>query len=269
MYNYKYELYSPIKAKGERMKDERTLSYINLFAIFGSISELMRLDPKAAEIVGDKPITLEISVKGGPVGRLAFADGGCKIFEGAGKCDIRLPFSSPEKFNGMIDGAVTPVPNKGFTKLGFLLKKFIPLTDLLTKYLRPTDEDMKDPEFFRISTLLTFYVVSEALSQIGNNDPVGQASASYIVDGSVKLAISDVVGASIVAKDNVLKTVHEMPESFFSYMVFDSIEIANDLFTGKVNSVATVGKGKIRIGGMISQIDNVNRILDRVSLYLA
>ena len=38
---------------------------------------------------------------------------------------------------------------------------------------------------------------------------------------------------------------------------------------GKVNAVACVGEGKIRIGGMISQVDNVNRILDRVALYLA
>ena len=102
------------------MKDERTLSYINLFAILGSISELMRLVPEAKGIVGDKPVTLEVSVKGGPVGRLVFKDGGCQILEGPGKCDIRLPFSSPAKFNGMIDGTVTPIPNKGFTKIGFL-----------------------------------------------------------------------------------------------------------------------------------------------------
>ena len=143
------------------------------------------------------------------------------------------------------------------------------MTDLLTKYLRPTEEDLADPEFLRISTLLTFYVVSEAISQIANNDNVGQASASYIVDGNIKVAIADVIGASIVAENHKLSTVHKMPESFFSYMVFDDIKLANDLFSGKINSVATVGHGRIRIGGMISQIDNVNRILDRVSLYLA
>jgi len=30
-----------------------------------------------------------------------------------------------------------------------------------------------------------------------------------------------------------------------------------------------VGHGKVTIGGMISMIDNMNRILDRVALYLA
>ena len=121
----------------------------------------------------------------------------------------------------------------------------------------------------RISTYLTFYVVTEAISQIGNNDPIGRASASYIVDGTAKLAIGDEIGAGIIAKDHVLKTVHAMPEEFMSYMVFGDVELANQLFAGKVNSVACVGKGLIKIGGMISQVDNINRILDRVSLYLA
>ena len=52
-------------------------------------------------------------------------------------------------------------------------------------------------------------------------------------------------------------------------MEFDSIKLARDLFDGKVNSVACVGEGKIRMGGMISMVDNMNRILDLVGLYLA
>ena len=251
------------------MTDAKTLSYINLYAILGALSQLCQLDPKAKEILGDKKIIMKISVKNGPTARLVFDNGSCKVLRGSGKCNILLNFSSPEKFNGMIDGTVTPIPCKGFTKIGFLLKKFVPLTDLLSKYLRPSEEDLGNEEFFRISTLLTFYVVSEALSQIANHDSVGAASASYIVDGRIKISIGDTVGASIVAENHVLSTVHEMPDEYTSYMIFKDIKLANDLFTGRVNSVASVGQGNIRIGGMISQVDNINRILDRVSMYLA
>ena len=251
------------------MKDEKTLAYINFHAIFGALTLLCKLDKKANAIIKDKKITMEISVKNGPVGRLLFDNGECTILEGAGKCDIRLPFSSPSKFNGMIDGTVTPIPSKGFTKIGFLLKKFIPLTDILTKYLRPCEEDMNDPEFFKVSTFLTFYVVTEALSQIANHDKIGMASASYIVDGTVKVAISNEIGAAITARDHILNTEHKMPDDFLSYMIFSDTALASDLFSGKVNSVACVGHGKIKIGGMISQVDNMNRILDRVSVYLA
>ena len=47
------------------------------------------------------------------------------------------------------------------------------------------------------------------------------------------------------------------------------MKVARDLFDGKINSVACIGTGEVRVGGMISQVDNVNRILDRVAEYLA
>ena len=42
-----------------------------------------------------------------------------------------------------------------------------------------------------------------------------------------------------------------------------------DLFDGKVNSMDCIGKQSITMCGMISMLDNVNRILDRVAVYLA
>jgi fructose-1-phosphate kinase PfkB-like protein len=52
-------------------------------------------------------------------------------------------------------------------------------------------------------------------------------------------------------------------------MRFKDIDTARDLFDGHINAVAAVGLGDVCVGGMISQLDNVNRILDRVALYLA
>jgi hypothetical protein len=251
------------------MTDQKTLAYINLFGVLGSITELCRQVPEAQALIADKKITISFVVKNGPSGRLAFEGGHCTVIPGDGPCQVRLPFSSCEKFNGLIDGTVTPIPSKGFTKIGFLLGAFTKLTDLLSKYLRATEEDLRDPEFFRVATLMKFYVVSEAISQIGNHDKIGQASASYIVDGVVKMAIGDVVGAAIAAKDHILTTTHEMPADFFAYMTFKDMELAAALFDGKVNSVASVGHGDITIAGMISMIENMNRILDRVALYLA
>ena len=51
-------------------------------------------------------------------------------------------------------------------------------------------------------------------------------------------------------------------------MQFADVRTARDLFDGKINSVAAVGLGSVRVGGMLPQIDNVNRILSRVELYL-
>ena len=251
------------------MTDAKTLAYINLYAVLGSIPRLCELDERARELIKNEKVSLGFRVKGGPSGALCFADGRAWFAEECDSCNIILPFSSPEKFNGMIDGTVTPIPSKGFARLGFLLKKFMPLTDILSSYLRADEKALEDPVFFEKSTLLMFHLIANAIAQIGNVDMIGQASASYIVDGTIKLAIGDEHVLGIEAKDHVLRVLKEAPKSFSSFMRFEDIKLARDLFDGRVNAVAAVGEGKVRIGGMISQVDNVNRILDRVALYLA
>ena len=251
------------------MTDAKTLAYINLHAVLGSIPYLCELDERARDLIKNEKISLGFRVKGGPSGALCFADGKVWFADECDSCNIILSFSSPEKFNGMIDGTVTPIPSKGLLKVGFLLKKFMPLTDILSSYLRAEKKALADPAFFEKSTVLMFHLIASAIAQIGNVDPIGQASASYIVDGNIKLAIGDDLALTLSAKDHVLTAIHSAPESFMSFMRFENIKLARALFDGEVNAVAAVGEGKVRIGGMISQVDNVNRILDRVALYLA
>ena len=215
------------------MTDTKTLAYINMYAVLGTLENLCELDDKAKEILSGlkKPVSVCFDVKHGPSATIKFTKSGCRMEDGVRDCDIYIPFSSCEKFNGVIDGTVTPVPLKGLTKIGFLLKTFTALTDRLSEVMQPSEEALKDRAFFELSTKLTFYTISVALSQIGNQDKIGQASASY--------------------------------------MQFDTIDLAYDLFNGKVNSLECIGKGTVEIRGMLSMVDNMNRILDRVALYLA
>ena len=252
------------------MTDARTLAYINMYAVLGAIENLCELDKEASDLVKTKkPVAIGLDVTNGPSATLIFKNGRCRMEQGIKNCDVLLPFSTPEKFNAMVDGSGSALPMKGFTKIGFLLGKFIPLTDKLSKYLRATEEDLKDEKFFEISTKLMFYVITVALAQIGNNDAIGKFSASLIEDGVVEVSIKDCVSAGIVVKNNHLVTIKEKPAKFRAKMEFDNIHLARDLFDGKVNAIAEVGNGTISIIGLISMVDNVNRILDRVALYLA
>lgn len=251
------------------MTDKTALSYINMYAIFGAIPKLCELDEEAKALVAGERISIGFSVKGGPAATLVFDDGVCSLEEGLVRPTIKIPFSSPEKFNGMIDGTVTPIPSRGFFHLGFLLKKFIPLTDLLTKYLRAEEAALADPVFFEKSTTLMLYVIAGAIAQLANHDPVSRASASYITDGAIRVAIDGGPAVMVYAKDHILSAVSGDSDEYTAYMRFADIETARALFDGKINAVAAVGTGLVRVGGMISQVDNVNRILDRVALYLA
>ena len=251
------------------MKDERVLAYCNLFGVLGAIPTLLELDPDASALVGNRRISVGFSVKDGPKGTLVFVDGRAKMREGVEDCSIKLYFPSPKKFNDMIDGKGNPLPVSGFWHIGFLLGAFTKLTDILSAYLRPEAEKLNDPVFFERSTVLMLHVIARAVAVIGNEDKVGRFSASNIVDGVIRLTVGDKYAVGVRAEGHRLTAIHQDPIEGFSEMSFDSLETARDLFDGRINAVAAVGMGKVRIGGMISQVDNVNRILDRVSLYLA
>lgn len=254
------------------MTDSRTLAYINMYAVLGTLENLCELDEKAKEILStiEKPISVAFDVKGGPSATLTFSKNGCRMDDGVkADCDIKIPVANCDKFNGIIDGKVTPIPTKGLTKVNFLLKTFTALTDRLTEVMRPSEEALKDADFFRLNTLCTFYTVSVAISQIGNQDAIGKFSASNIVDGDIQIGITDTVYATIRVKDNHLITIKQASDKPRAIMEFCDIELANALFAGTVNSIDHVGNGNITIRGLISMVDNVNRILDRVALYLA
>ena len=92
--------------------DAKTLAYINLNAILGSIPRLCEMVPEAKKLIDGKDVSIGFDVKDGPAGTLVFKDGKCSFVEGVDNCDVKLPFSSPEKFNGLIDGTTTPIPSK-------------------------------------------------------------------------------------------------------------------------------------------------------------
>jgi hypothetical protein len=262
------------------MKETETLAYINMYGILGGLEDLCALSPEARRLAdnpalpGGKPLTVGFTVKNGPAMTLRFDRGTCGPAAGEGPCDIRLPFSSFEKFNGLIDGTVTPFPRKGFTKLKFLTRNFMELTKILEKYLRATPEDLADSGFFRASTTIMFFLVAQAVVQIGNHDKIGRFTASNLVDGVAVLSVAGYDGnaplrAGIVVKDHRLSLTREIPGHYHALMEFGSLKLARELFDGKVSALGCVGQGLITMGGNLGMLDNINRILDRAAVYLA
>lgn len=250
--------------------DETTLAYVNLFAVLGTLENLCELVPEASrQICNKKPISIGFDVNNGPQGTLYFENGSCRMEEGVYDCTIRLPFSSSKKFNGLIDGTVTPIPSKGFTKIPFLLKTFIPLTELLTRYLRPSQEDLSDPEFAAVSTRLTLYTAAAAIAQIGNHDKSGTFSAGLMPDGDIAIDVQNDIGVTIEVRNHYLRTVKDRCANPMAAMIFSDLVITGKLLSGQASAISCICNGSIAMKGMINMVDNLNRILDRVGQYLS
>ena len=118
-----------------------------------------------------------------------------------------MRFSSPEKFNALIEENKPGLPAKNPVQLlSFLLGPFTQLTNRLTALLRPREEDLKDRAFFEKSTILTMYTIAGAISALANTDSISQISAGYTVDGTVSLGIRGVAQVTISVKDHHFTT---------------------------------------------------------------
>jgi len=254
------------------MTDARALSYVNLYGVLATLENLCQLDSKAKAIVSKlgKPVSLCFSVKDGPTATLHFTKDGCRFTPGSDGCTCKMSFASPEAFNNLIDHSKPGVPTKNPVQvLSFLLGPFTKLTDRLNEVLRPSAEAMKDPAFFELNTLLTFYTIAGSVSALANEDSISRISASNTVDGVARLGIKDKAVASIVVKDNKFTTHKEALPNPRAIMEFADVQLANSLFNGTASTINELCKGNIRMSGMISMLDNINRILDRVAVYLA
>lgn len=253
------------------MKEAKAMAYVNMYGVLATLENLCEIDDEAKEILAGikSPVSLCFDVANGPCGTLHFSKSGCKFTEGAEGCTCKMSFKTPEKFNALIDESKPGIPTKGIAQvLSFLLGPFTKLTDRLTKLLMPSEEDLKDRAFFEESTILTFYTISGAISALANSDSISMFTAHSTVDGKVSMGIKDTCYATIVVKNHHFTTIKEKANNPRAIMEFADIDLAYGLFTGTVSTIAELCKGNIYMAGMISMVDNLNRILDRVAVYL-
>ena len=254
------------------MKEQKALAFVNMYGVLGSLENLCEIDPKAKSVLTQikKPVSLCFDVKDGPCRTFNFSKNGCRITDGDSGCTCKMRFSSPEKFNAMIDSSKPGMPTKNPVRvLRFLLGPFTALTDRLNEVLRPEGSALENRSFFEENTVMTLYVIAGAISALANFDSISKVSAAHTPDGDALLGIKNGVHITIRVKDGVFTTVKEATQTPRAVMEFSDIDLANGLFAGKVSTVNEMCKGNIKLAGMLSMIDNINRILDRVSVYLA
>lgn len=253
------------------MIDSEAMAYVNMYGVLGTLENLCQLDPEAQEILAQlaKPVRLCFSVKNGPCCTFHFTREGCRMTEGDTGCTCKMSFPSADAFNNLIEHSKPGIPTKRpLQVIAFLLGPFTKLTDRLNAVLRPSEEAMQDRAFFEMSTTLTLYTIAGAISALANKDPISRVSADYTVDGEISLGIKDTAYVTIRVQDKHFTTIKQRCENPRAIMEFADLDLAAGLFAGKVSTINEMCKGTIYLRGMISMLDNVNRILDRVSVYL-
>jgi hypothetical protein len=244
---------------------------LNLFAVLQNLEELIQHDREAARLAETWRIGIQFIVRKGPSVRVGFANGNCRVDrETRTTSDVKLYFTSPDHLNRMMDGNATPIPLKGFSRLGFLTREFPKLTDRLEVYLKPDEDRLSDPAFMALNTRMTLYTAAFAARELALHDSIGRLIAPSIPDGAITLQILPAGPAATLRFDkgaiHVEKTAAESPDAL---MQMDGIDTAHAFLNGRLDAFSAIAGGRIRIRGRIPMIDAMGTILDRVPHYLS
>ncbi|MCP4138327.1 MAG: hypothetical protein GY754_45620 [bacterium] len=244
---------------------------LNLYAVLKNLEDLVKYDPEINAMAKDWKVSIQFIVKNGPKAYISFKDGACSVGRGKMKSpSIKLLLNSPAHLNKMMDGESTPIPLKGFTKIGFLTKDFDAVTKKLEYYLKPTDELLADKEYLAINTRLTMNTAAFALRELVTLDPKGKALAHHLRDGVIIMKVlphGPVVNMTV--KNHEIEPAIGDAEDPMACILMKNIKIANDFLNGKIDPFTAVVKQDVIIKGQVGDIDTLSIILDQIPHYLS
>lgn len=243
---------------------------LNLYAVLRNLEDLPTLDTEVAGMIRDWDISIQFSVMNGPAGYVEFSGGKCRFGEGKHPSPkVKLFFTSPAHFNKMMDGDGSPIPLKGFTKLGFLMKDFPKVTDRLEHYLKPDEEKLKDEQYRKINTIFTLNTAAFGVKEIALNDKMGKVNAGHIREGSLMIEVlPEGPAASVTFNNGSISVKKERTDKPMAIMQFKDLKAANDLLNNISDPFTAAAGGDVLLRGHISMIEATNLILDRIPTYL-
>lgn len=246
-------------------------SRLNLKAVLRNLEVLPLLDPVSAELIADWNISIRFSVWRDTQVALDFHEGRCAFHSNAkDSSTVNLFFCSANHLNNMFEKDASPLPLKGFTKLGFLKKQFSQLIQRLEYFLKPAADTVQDDAFKNINLALSLNTAIFAIPELMQLDPVSRRIAPQLSAGSLQFSVEpDGPHAHLIYDGRGGAVAFPGPAvSPMAMTVIKNADVAQALVAGTLDSFAAVATGDIQLRGMIPLIDHTNVILGQLPLYI-
>jgi len=183
---------------------------------------------------------------------------------------VTLWFTSPAHLNRMFDGSGTPIPLRGFGKLGFMQKEFTQLSDRLAHYLKPTPELLGDPDYLAMNTRLMLTTAAFAVPILLECDPVAAGFRRAFDSGSIALTVlPDGPSVGLLLGPQRIVAVKGEIDSPTALIRMRDVHIASAFLNGTLDTFAAVACGDVEISGQLPKVDALGLVLERVPIYLS
>ncbi len=253
--------------------NQDVLAALYLKAVIPLLEDLAEIDDAVAGVVKDWNFNLQFQLPGGlHASSLLFQGGKVEALRAkAPGAAAVLTFSDAETLNAVFQGFSDKSPRPNLYGL-FHLRKLLKVDSILKRieyYLKPNESLLDDRAFFSHCVRLTLYAMAYGVKIVGEEDPEMIPLARGLPEGTLEIRVVDGPAVHLVVENGVFSPFKGRAEEPCAYLEFADLQTAWDMLQGRVDKFGAIGSRKIKIRGLIPLIENIDPLLDRLSLYLA
>ncbi|WP_309386972.1 hypothetical protein [Cerasicoccus frondis] len=242
-----------------------------LHAVFPTLDDVIKASPKAQALLKDNGFSLCFRTRSGLRASYFFKSKGCEYIAGDSPTGIELMFLSDGQAAATFfeKPALPPLPLKGFSGLG-KMKTFIALTKEMESWLKPSDEQLADENFRQLFAPMSIGLALRATCQLCVAE---RKSREWLASGPQGLAAFQ-LGENGTPRwinfvSGALKSgVGEPPTEPAVRVIFKDSTIAANAVLDRLDSMAAVGRGDIKIVGLAPLADHLNALMERVQGFI-
>ena len=254
--------------------DDRSyiLANLHLHAVLPRLEELVKLDDEAQSIARQMKLKVRFRVRKGPSELVEISDGVVRTSsDPQANADLGLFFVNCDQLNNLfMDKRAIPVPYKGLTQLR-QMPRFSKLTEILTRYLKPAEADLKDPAFKKKHVEMALMTGLAGAAEVAKYDRKMEKVVDRLPWGTVQFSVlPDGPRAFVsVGKDKTILVSNGTVADPTANLDINGVDMAAGVLAGTLDTFAAVGSEDLRATGLLSLIDELNDLLDRLVFFLA
>jgi hypothetical protein len=249
------------------------LSRLYLNAVLPCLEDLTEQDPVAQQILGNTDASILMRIASGPAATLRFRS--ARVTWQQGKVhapSVVLLFLSDSHLNAFFSGKTwaLPIPLWGGWRAG-LLARFAKLAQRLEAVLDGHASVLESTAGRRLHARLSLITAGLGLHPLAQADEAARSLLLHLPPGLASFRIEGESRATVWfdhdRRDNVAGWC-EPPRLPEVCIVFDGVETAFAALREEIDTLAAVGRGQIRVEGLVPLADGLNIVMQRLRVYL-
>jgi hypothetical protein len=245
---------------------QNLLAQLHLGAVFATLPDLVRLDPASAAFVKDWNMSLRMGSSEGPQQTIHFENGRPAAAPGA-LPRLTLHYLSNRQLNAAFlrKGFSLPLPLSGWLQLP-KITGFLKLTDRFESLMRhPGNRIPSDPLLVRLSLL----VALRGLTVLAQHEDESRSLVKKLPAGLACFELPDGNPCWVALRNGTITMGTGAPATTPDARIrFMDWETAADALSPGFDNLAAVGRGRIRIEGLLPLTDGLSLVMERLPLYL-